>query len=143
VIFAKVLLNGNITPLTIEYEQNKMTLNNLEGRFKREKCLKPGYAGLVTRDLKSRNGLKRLDWNVSIDAMSYGGILKVINSPTMTRRFETLDVVALLLGSYLKENLDQVLFVALPKEVLHRGYLLLHLLELLNPTFAIGTSAIY
>jgi membrane protease YdiL (CAAX protease family) len=59
----------------------------------------------------------------------------------VTRRFESLDVVAPLPMSYPREVLDQALSVAFPEEVLHRGYLLPHLLELLNPTFAIGVSA--
>ena len=60
----------------------------------------------------------------------------------VTRKFESLDIVAPLPRSYPREVLDQVLSVAFPEEVLHRGYLLPHLLELLNSTFAIGVSAI-
>jgi membrane protease YdiL (CAAX protease family) len=43
--------------------------------------------------------------------------------------------------NYLREFLDQVFCVAFPEEVLIRGYLLPHLIELLNPTIAITISA--
>lgn len=60
----------------------------------------------------------------------------------VTRKFESLDIVAPLPSNYPREVLDQVLSVAFPEEVLHRGYLFPHLLELLHPTSAIGVSAI-
>ena len=55
---------------------------------------------------------------------------------------QSIDSVLPIPKNYLREFLDQVLCVALPEEVLIRGYLLSHLMEFLNPNIAITISAV-
>ena len=54
---------------------------------------------------------------------------------------QSIDDVLPLPKNYWQELSDQVLCVAFPEEVLIRGYLLSHLIELLNPIVAIAISA--
>lgn len=54
----------------------------------------------------------------------------------------SIDNVLSIPKNYSREFLDQVFCVAFPEELLIRGYLLSHLIELLNPTVAITISAV-
>lgn len=55
---------------------------------------------------------------------------------------QTIDNVLPIPKNYSREFVNQVFCVALPEEVLIRGFLLSHLIELLNPIIAITISAV-
>lgn len=57
-------------------------------------------------------------------------------------KHQSIDSVLQIPKNYLQEFSDQVFCVAFPEEVLVRGYLLSHLIELLNPNIAITISAV-